>query len=312
MNRLRLPFVPALQSVPRRFAWEPTKTVAAIAGLAVSLAFGCASFATCGFAAEQPGRFADLPGVKLWFTDTGGDGVPIVLLHANTGTTDSWDSQTAAFTLQGYRVVAFDRRGWGKSIADAATGPQPGSVAGDLDALADHLKLPPFHLVGVAGGGFVAIDYAAWRPERLRSLVVAASTGQFSEPEMQGITARIEIPELRKQGVVYREVGPSYRGADPEGTKRWIAIEEHSRQPGSPFQPLHTPNTFAKLAALTMPVLVIAADADLLAPPALMRTWAAHLNRPYLWAAVPDSGHSIAWEHPEIFNENVLAFVKQH
>jgi pimeloyl-ACP methyl ester carboxylesterase len=184
-------------------------------------------------------------------------------------------------------------------------------VAGDLDALADHLKLGKFHLIGVAGGGFVAIDYAGWRPERLRSLVVAASTGQFSEPEMRDITARIEIPELRKQGAVYREVGPSYRGANPDGVRRWIEIDEHARQPGAPSQPLRTPNTFAKLAAVTMPVLVMAADADLLAPPALMHAWAAHLKS-YEWAVVPDSGHAIAWEHPDVFNDTALAFVKRH
>jgi len=128
---------------------------------------------------------------------------------------------------------------------------------------------------------------------------------------MRDFTARIEIPELRKQDAVYREVGPSYRGANPEGTKRWIEIDERARQPGVPAQPLRTPNTFAKLASVTMPVLVMAADADLLAPPALMRTWAAHLKN-YEWATVPDSGHSIAWEHPDIFNENVLAFIKRH
>src|SRR5215475_10391111 len=92
-------------------------------------------------AAESPpsGQFAELPGVKLWFTDTGGVGTPIVLLHANTGTSQSWQAQTTAFAREGYRVIAFDRRGWGKSLADLATGPQAGSVAGDLDALADHL-----------------------------------------------------------------------------------------------------------------------------------------------------------------------------
>jgi pimeloyl-ACP methyl ester carboxylesterase len=283
--------------------------VAVLAGLAIIFGFCCVSFPTLH--AAETGRYADLPGVKLWFTDTGGAGVPIVLLHANTGTSESWEAQTAAFAAQGYRVIAFDRRGWGRSLADAATGPQPGTVAGDLDALAGHLKLDKFHLVGVAGGGFVAIDYAGWRPERLRSLVLAGSTGQFSEPEMRDITARIEIPELRKQGAVYREVGPSYRAADPGGVGRWIAIEEHARQPGAPSQPLRTPNTFAKLAAVTMPVLVMAADADLLAPPALMRTWAAHLKS-YEWATVPDSGHAIAWEHPDVFDENVLAFVKRH
>jgi pimeloyl-ACP methyl ester carboxylesterase len=283
----------------------------AVASLMVSLALGCVSLATDEAAGAQPGGYADLPGVKLWFTDTGGDGVPIVLLHANTGTSESWEAQATAFAGQGYRVIAFDRRGWGRSLADPATGPQPGSVAGDLDALVDHLRLGKFHLVGVAGGGFVAIDYAAWRPERLRSLVVAASTGQFSEQEMRDITARIEIPELRKQGAAYREVGPSYRGADPDGTKRWIEIEERARQVGAPSQPLRMPNTFAKLAAVTMPVLVMAADADLLAPPALMRAWAVHLKS-YEWAIVPDSGHAISWEHPDIFNESVLAFVKRH
>ena len=257
------------------------------------------------------GRYADLPGVKLWFTDTGGTGTPIVLLHANTGTSTSWEPQTAAFVREGYRVIAFDRRGWGKSIADPA-GPQPGSVAGDLDALADHLKLDKFHLVGVAGGGFVSLDYAAWRPERLRSLVVAASTGQFSEKEMQDFTAQITIPEQRKQAAVYREVGPSLPRRQPGGHQaRWIEIEEHAQQPGAPSQPLRTVYTYAKLATVTMPILVMAADADLLAPPAMMRTWAVHLKG-YEWATVPDSGHAIAWEHPDVFNERVLGFIKRH
>jgi pimeloyl-ACP methyl ester carboxylesterase len=278
-----------------------------------AFALPCLSFVASGYGAEPPssGQYAELAGTKLWFTDTGGAGTPIVLLHANTGTSESWNAQATAYAREGYRVIAFDRRGWGKSLADPATGPQPGSVAGDLDALADHLKLDRFHLVGVAGGGFVAIDYAAWRPERLRSLTVAASTGQFSEPEMREFTARVEIPELRRQAAVYREVGPSYRGANPEGTKRWIEIDEHARQSGALSQPLRTPNTFAKLAAIGVPVLVMAADADLLAPPALMRTWAAHLKN-YEWATVPDSGHAIAWEHPDVFNENVLAFLKRH
>ena len=117
--------------------------------------------------------------MKLWFTDTGGTGVPLILLHANTGTSAIWANQVESFSRTGYRVIAFDRRGWGKSLANPATGPQPGSIAGDLDALAEYLKLDKFHLLGVAGGGFAALDYAAWRPEKLRSLVIAASTGQI-------------------------------------------------------------------------------------------------------------------------------------
>jgi pimeloyl-ACP methyl ester carboxylesterase len=257
------------------------------------------------------GAYAELPGVKLWFTDSGGNGAPVVLLHSNTGTSAAWELQVASFSRAGYRVIAFDRRGWGKSIANPATGPQPGSIAGDLDALADHLKLKRFHLVGVAGGGFAALDYAGWRSERLRSLVIGASTGQISDKEIADFIARIEIPEIRKQPAAYREISPSYRGANPEGTKRWTEIDEHSRQPGAPNQPLRSPNTFAKIATIPTPTLIIAADADLLAPPALMRIWAAQVKN-HQWVVVPDTGHAIAWEQPEIFNRKVLAFVRRH
>src|SRR5580692_11874361 len=116
------------------------------------------------------GAYANLPGVKLWFIDTGGTGVPVVLLHPNTGTVEIWEPQIDVFAAAGYRVIAFDRKGWGKSIADPASGPQPGSVAGDLDALVTHLKLGKFYLLGVAGGGFAALDYAAWHQEHVRGL----------------------------------------------------------------------------------------------------------------------------------------------
>ena len=159
-----------------------------------------------------------LPGVKLWFIDSGGAGAPVVLLHPNSGTSAIWESQIAALVEAGYRAIAFDRRGWGKSTADPATGPQPGSVTGDLDALVGHLALDKFHLIGTAGGGFIALDYAAWRPERLRSLIVGGSTGAIEDKEVADFIARIAIPEIRKQSTHYRELGPSYRGANPAGT----------------------------------------------------------------------------------------------
>ena len=264
-------------------------------------------------AADNPpsGAFAELPGVKLWFTDSGGTGVPLILLHANTGTSAVWANQVESFSRAGYRVIAFDRRGWGNSIANPATGPQPGSIADDLDALAEYLKLDRFHLLGVAGGGFAALDYAAWRPQKLLSLVIAASTGQVADREIADFIARLEIPGLRKLPAVYREVGPSYRGANPKGTQLWIEIEEHARQPDAPDQPLRSPNTFAKIETIPTPTLVTAADADLLAPLALMRIWAAHMKT-HEWADVTDAGHAIAWEQPDIFNKKVLEFIGRH
>ena len=261
--------------------------------------------------APQPRReLASVPGVRLWFTDTGGTGESIVLMHAITGTSESWSPQIDAFSRAGYRVIAFDRRGWGRSETDAATGPQPGNAADDLHALADHLSLGRFHLVGVAGGGFVALDYAAAHPERLSSLIVGASTGSVSDKEVLDVIARIEIPGIRSLPGHFREVGASYRGTNPEGTKRWLEIEEHARQAGAPTQPLRSPNTYAKLATITTRTLIVAADADLLAPPALMKLWARHVKGAQ-WTTVPDAGHSIAWEQPAIFNDIVLTFLKE-
>ena len=258
------------------------------------------------------GAHAHLPGVELWFVDSGRPGVPIVLLHPNTGTCAVWEEQIAGLSRAGYRVIAFDRRGWGKSVPVPETGPQPGSIAGDLDALAEHLALDQFHLLGVAGGGFAALDYAAWRPQRLRSLIVGASTGAIADPEMADFIARIAIPDIRKQSAHYREIGASYRGSNPEGVKRWVEIDEAARQAAAGFQPqLRTPNTYAKIATIPTPTLVIAADADLLAPPALMQLWARHM-RNHEWAVIPDAGHAMAWERPGTFNDFVLDFLARH
>lgn len=267
----------------------------------------CALFV--GVDVQAQGAYAAFPGVRLWFVDTGGAGVPVVLLHANTGTSDSWKNQFEPFSRAGYRVIAFDRRGWGRSLADPATGPQPGSVAGDLHALADYLRLDRFYVVGVAGGGFVALDYAAWHPEKVIAMVVAASTGQMSESDIQDYSARIAIPGLAQQHVRYREVGASYRGTRPEGVVEWIGIEERAQQAGAPAQPLHTPNTYAKVEAIRSPVLALAGDADLIAPPGLMKLWASHLKN-VQFDFIPDAGHSIAWERPEAFNDKVLQFFK--
>jgi pimeloyl-ACP methyl ester carboxylesterase len=283
----------------------PTMFRRAILLLATLLAAGSVQ------AGEPSGALASLPGVKLWYTDSGGKGVPIILLHANTGTSANWAKQDETFARAGYRVIAFDRRGWGKSVADPSSGPQPGSVAGDLDALVNYLKLDKFYLLGIAGGGFAALDYAAWHQEHLRGMIVAASTGLFSEKVMTDFTNHIAIPGLDKLPGQYIELGLSYRGTDPEGTARWVDIEEHARQPGAPSQPLRTLNTFAKVETISVPTLVLVADADLYAPQALMRVWAGHIKH-HEWVVINDAGHSIAWEKPDEFNAAVLRFLRRH
>ena len=78
--------------------------------------------------------YAQIPGVELWYNDTGGTQPPVIFLHAASGTCESWVYQVQVFVSAGYRCITYDRRGWGCSQPDPA-GDQPGDVREDLHGL---------------------------------------------------------------------------------------------------------------------------------------------------------------------------------
>src|SRR5690349_4645088 len=143
--------------------------------LFVALTAAVAKSAAQNAAPSREG-FADVPGVRLWHTDTGGGGVPVIFLHAATGTTRSWEKQVAVFSAAVYRCITYDRRGWGRSVTQAS-GPQPGTAADDLLALMDYLHVDRAHLVGTAAGGLVSLDFALSFPQRVRSVTIANNGG---------------------------------------------------------------------------------------------------------------------------------------
>jgi len=287
-------------------------------GLAVAALLNCCPgerslfLSMAGAVQFAPPRFTghvELPGVRLWCTDSGGSGVPLVLLHANTGNADSWQYNVPAFVDAGYRVITFDRRGWGRSMANPETGPQPSTIADDLHALAEHLKLDRFHLVGVAGGGFAAYDYVLWHPERVRSLVIAASGGAIVDGELRKIREKTALPGFAKWPPEFREVSMGYMATNPDGLKRWLEIHHNSRQQGAPVQAERGKITFEKLATIRVPTLLMPGDQDLQTPPWVMRRQLAHIPGAK-FVVLPEAAHSINWEQPEAFNRNVLEFIR--
>jgi pimeloyl-ACP methyl ester carboxylesterase len=186
-------------------------------------------------------------------------------------------------------------------------------VSDDLQGLVAHLGLQRCHLVATAAGGIGALDYAVLHPEQVRSLVVANSIGGVQDPEYLEVQHRLRPPEIQALPVELRELGPSYRGLNPEGTRRWIAIERASRPEGThgPGQPLRQPMTFARLETIQVPVLLLVGEADLLSPPALMRLLAAHIPQ-CQFVSVPEAGHAAFWEQPELWNRLVLEFIGRH
>jgi pimeloyl-ACP methyl ester carboxylesterase len=261
--------------------------------------------------ADVEGQHAALPGVRLFYIDTGGAGVPVVLLHAATGSVRAWEHQIPDFTKAGYRVIAFDRRGWGRT--ESVQGTPPGTAADDLIALMDHLHIDRFHLVGTAAGGFVTFDAALSFPKRLRSVTVANSIGGVRDESFLELGRRMRPAEFTAMPPELREVSPSYRAANPDGTRRWIELEHVSRPPGppAPAQPLRNRITFASLETIAVPTLLVTGDADMFAPPPVMRLFAAHIKHAEQ-IVVPEAGHSTYWEQPEAFNRAVLNFIRKH
>jgi pimeloyl-ACP methyl ester carboxylesterase len=255
--------------------------------------------------------FADLPGVRLFYIDSGGSGTPLVLMHAATGSVRAWEHQIPAFTAAGYRVVSFDRRGWGRT--ESAAGSPPGTAADDLIALMDHLHIERFHLVGTAAGGFVSFDTALSFPQRLRSIVVANSIGGVQDPEYQAAMQRLRTPDFLAMSPDMRELGPAYRVSNPTGADRWRELERTARPTSAqpPAQTFRNKVTFSLLETIAVPTLLMTGDADMYAPPPIMRMFAAHVKGSKA-VVIPEAGHSGYWEQPEFFNRTVLEFISRH
>jgi pimeloyl-ACP methyl ester carboxylesterase len=255
--------------------------------------------------------YADLPGLRIWYGDTGGNGVPVVFLHAATGSVRVWEHQIPVVAKAGYRFVAYDRRGFGRTVVDSSS--PPGTGADDLLSLMNHLGIDRFHLVGTAAGAFVAIDFALSFPQRLRTLVVANSIGGVQDDDYLAMGRRMRPPEFNALPPEFRELGPSYRASNPSGTERWMELERISRAagPAPPAQTLRNRITFSALESIKVPTLLLTGDADLYAPPAVLRLFAVRIKGSES-IVVPESGHSAYWEQPEVFNRAVLEFLRKH
>src|SRR5438552_503607 len=272
---------------------------------------GAAAVAQAPQGATAREGYAELPGVRIWYKDTGGSGVPVVFMHAATGSSQVWEHQIPAFTAAGYRFIAYDRRGWGRSVIDS-TGPQPGTAADDLQALMGYLSIDRFHLVATAAGGSVSLDYAVSFPQRLRSVVIAnGALGGLQDEDYLELGRRIRSPQLDALPPELREVGPSYRAANPEGTRRWIELERMSRQDGAAAQPYRNRMTFAMLESIKLHMFFLTSDADMYAPPPLLKLFTARVKNSES-LVIPEAGHSSYWEQPEIFNRAVLDFLRKY
>ena len=254
--------------------------------------------------------YADLPVGRVFYLDSGGDGEAVVFLHARSGNSLLFEHQVEPFTRAGYRFIAYDRVGQGRSTPAGSTSGDPHA---ELEQLMDHLRVARFHLVGVAAGGGVALEHVLAHPQRVVSVTIANSIGNVQDPDYLALGRRMRPPEFDRLPLELRELGPSYRAANPEGVRRWLELSTSGQQrpPGAAPAAAAVPVTFAALGELRVPTLLLTGDADLYTPPAVLRLFAQHMPGAEL-VVVPESGHAAHWENPEVFNRAVLRFLRSH
>src|SRR5436309_8875245 len=184
----------------------------------------------------------------------------------------------------------------------------PGIGSEDLRHLADVLGLGRFHVVASAAGVSIASDFAFSYQDRLLSLTISSNSFGVRDGEIAKAAALIRPEGWEKMPAEFRELGPSYRAANPAGVKAWMELE-HKALIGPEYrQTLRNEITQAKLKELKLPTLLIAGTADLSTPPSISRMIAAEIPNSRL-SLMPEAGHSTYWEQPEIFNRAVLDFI---
>ena len=140
-----------------------------------------AALAVCCLAPRPVGAadgVFDSNGVKIRYV-TEGKGEPVVLIHGWMGDSSMWGRDRAGNTklvtkgADGFRLIALDCRGHGKSDKPHDPEKYGPEMAADVVCLLDHLKIEKAHLVGYSSGAFIAGKVAATNPERVLSVVYA-------------------------------------------------------------------------------------------------------------------------------------------
>lgn len=252
--------------------------------------------------------FAELPSVRLWYWDTGGQGEPVVLLHPASQSCQIWEYQRETFRKAGYRVIAYSRRGYFRS--EIGNSFETSSTVGDLVSLLDYLDIDHAHVLGAAAGAIAALGFAVDNPDRVQSLVLAGTIFQPDEPSWRELFGRLGIAEVR--GTVpteFLELGPSYRLTDPAGATRFAELSRLALADNPPKQAVGIKVTYEQIEQLPMPVLLLTGESDLFAPPPLQSMVASHIRHHRL-ETLPEVGHAPYWEAADVFNKIVLDFLK--
>lgn len=250
----------------------------------------------------------EIQGLKKYY-EIHGQGESILLLHHGFGCTKMWEDIFPLLVAGGYRVVMYDRRGYGRSAGGKdffsfyVSDEFREEGVKELEALRQALDLDGFHAVGQCEGGVVAVDYALAHPERVKS-VVTSSTQCFSRVGMR----QFNRDKFRKS---FSELEDELREKliDWHGPDHVEAFYEQFREVGGSYG---TGNFDLRpvLAMVRCPSLVLYPDRSLLFEVEQGVEFYRNLQMGEL-QVLPRCGHNTYDHRPKEYAQAVIDFLKR-
>ena len=267
-------------------------------------------------------------GTEIFYKDWGPkDAQPIVFHHGWPLSADDWDNQMMFFLGEGFRVIAHDRRGHGRS-SQTDTGNEMDTYAADLVELTDHLDLKGAVHVGHSTGGGEVIHYVARaRPGRVAKAVLIGAVPPVmvkKESNPGGLPIevfdglRASLAANRSQFYIDLPTGPFYGYNRPGAKILQGNIDNWWRQGMMGGAKAHydcikafSETDFTEdLKSVDVPVLLMHGEDDQIVPIADAALIGITLLRHGSIKTYPGLPHGMCTTHPEIINPDLLAFIR--
>jgi non-heme chloroperoxidase len=254
-----------------------------------------------------------------------GTGQPVVLIHGYPLNGASWEKQERVLLAAGYRVITYDRRGFGKS-SQPTVGYDYDTFAADLDTLLTELDLTDVVLVGFSmGTGEVTRYLGRYGSSRVSKAVLMGAIPPFllkteDNPEGvdQAVFDEIKAAVLADRPAYFKDFLDNFYNVDVLGGTR---ISEQAWQNsfivavGASAYAAHAcvdtwlTDFRADLPNIDVPTLLIHGDADRILPYPATAARLPGLIKDLTFVTVEGGPHNIAWTHPDEVNQALLEFL---
>ena len=262
--------------------------------------------------------------ISLYYEDHG-SGQPVVLIHGYPLSSASWEKQIPVLLAAGYRVIAYDRRGFGKS-SQPTTGYNYDTFAEDLHKLVTHLKLRDFALVGFSmGGGEVARYIGKYGSKDVSKAVIIGGVPPYllkTADNPEGVDASvfegIQKAVAADRYAFFTEFFKNFYNTDANLGKRisdqaihasWNVAASASATASLACVPTWHEDFRNDVAKIDVPTLVIHGDADRIVPISAAGHRTAKLINGAELVVIKDGPHNIGWTHADEVNSALTNFL---